>query len=57
MFKNLKDLTDFGTTGWVRVYQVWDAAGVVVAKVTSAQAREQFTGPQYLVVLLLEVMV
>lgn len=57
MFKNLRDLTDFGTTGWVRVYQVWDAVGVVVAKVTAAQAREQYTGPQYQFALLHEVKV
>ena len=55
MFKNLRDLTDFGSTGWVRVYQVWDAAGVVVAKVTAAQAREQYTSPQYQFALLHEV--
>ena len=46
MMKNLNQIVD-GAGRWINVYQVWDAAGVVVAKVTAAEARKSFSGLQY----------
>lgn len=46
MKKNLSQIVD-GSGRWVNIYQVWDAAGVVVAKVTAAEARDKFSGLQY----------
>lgn len=46
MKKNLNQIVD-GSGRWTNVYQVWDAAGVVVAKVTAAEARAKFSGAQY----------
>lgn len=56
MFRNLNQLTDTGPTPrMVRIYQVWDAARVVVAKVTASEARASYAGPQYQFTLLHEV--
>ena len=56
MFRNLNQLTDFGASPrWVRIYQVWDAGRTVAAKVTAAEARTSYAGPQYQFSLLHEV--
>ena len=56
MFKNLAQLEDFGSSPhWVRVYQVWNAGRAVVAKVTAAEARASYAGPQFQFSLLHEV--
>jgi len=56
MFKNLTQLEDFGSSPrMVRIYQVWDAGRTVVAKVTAAEARASFAGPQFQFSLLHEV--
>lgn len=58
MFKNLDQIKDTGlSSGWVNVYQVWDAAGSVVAKATAAECRRDWAGPQYQFSLLHEVRV
>lgn len=48
MFKNLAQLIEASPASrWVKIYQVYDGAGVVVAKVTAQEARAKFAGMQY----------
>ena len=48
MFKNLDKLIAASPSSrWVKIYQVYDGAGVVVAKVTAKEAHEKYTGLQY----------
>ena len=56
MMKNLSQIAD-GKGCWINVYQVWDAAGVVVDKVTAAEARKNYSGVQYQFSLLHQVAV
>ena len=56
MFKNLDKLIAASPASrWVKIYQVFDASGVVVDKVTAKEAHEKYAGLQYQFVELHEV--